>query len=81
MSVSQGLSAKGEEKAGREDIPNEGEGNSLAHQSFEEVHFGWSMVLKDSDKSLPLIEERWQHLTVSVIYYTISYKYKIYILE
>ena len=57
MAASQDLPTQGEEEIGREVIPNEGEGDSLAHQSFEEALFSWSWVLKDSDELLPLTEE------------------------
>ena len=57
-----------EEDEDREVIPSEGEGDSLAHQSLEAL-FGWSQVLKDSGKSLPLTEDRRQELTASVIYF------------
>ena len=53
---------------GREVIPSEGEGDSPAHQTFEEALFGWSWVLQDFGESLPLIDERRPELAVSVIY-------------
>ena len=74
MAVSQGFPAEGEEEMGKEDIPCESEGNSLAHQSFEEALFGWPQVHKDSDKLVTsLTEEWWLHLTVSVIYTYLFY--------
>ena len=53
---------------GREVIASEEKSESLAHQSFKEALFGWSWVLKDSGKSLPLIEERRHHLFILAIY-------------
>ena len=50
QAASWGLPAK-EEDEGREVLPSEGEGDSLAHQSFEAALFGWSWVLKDSGES------------------------------
>ena len=56
------------EDVGEEVIASEGQGDSLACQSFEETLFGWSWVLKDSGNLLPLTEEWRHHLTISVMY-------------
>ena len=58
MAASRGLPAKEDEDTGEEVILSEGKGDSPAHQCFEEAHFGWSQVLEDSDKSLPITEEK-----------------------
>ena len=68
MAVFQHPPTKGEKETDGEDILREGDSNGPAHQSFEEALFGWSWVLKDSDESLPLSEERWHLLIVLVIY-------------
>ena len=65
------LPTKGEEKTGREVIPSEEEGDSPVCQSFEKALLGWSQVLK-TDELLTLTEEWWYHLTVTVIYFSIS---------
>ena len=59
---SRGLPTKEVDKGG-DVIPNEGEGDSQAHQSIEEALFGCSWVLKDSGKLLPLTTERKQELS------------------
>ena len=69
MAASKDLPTKREEVTSGEVIPSVGQEDSPAHQSFKEALLGWSWVLKDSDESLPLTEEWWQHLTVSVRYF------------
>ena len=46
-----------EEEEGGEGLSSEGEPDSLSHQSFEEVLYGWSRVLEDSGKPPPLTKE------------------------
>ena len=58
MAVSRGLPTKEEEDMGGEVISSEGEGDSPAHQNFEEALFSQSWVT-----------EEWRHhLTISVMY-------------
>ena len=60
--ASRDLSTKWEEETGREVIPSEREGDSLAHQSFQKALF---------------TEECQQYLTISVRYFSTSIQYFI----
>ena len=71
MAASQDLPTKVEEEIGGKVIPSEGKGNSPACQSFKKAFFGWSWVLEDSYKLLPLTKEQCQHLTILVIFFSI----------